>query len=538
MFKFGKKKESSGGIGDNKEGFFGAAWEYCRDVTLPALFYCIIAGIFTGFLISVYTFCAGFLYSSSVKIYSLVRDNPAYIPLLMLGLLILGTLSATLIKKVPEVKGSGIPRTEGILRGLLTFKWLRVILGTIVGSFLSFFGGLSLGHEGPSVQLGAATAEGANALLHSKYAWRRYVSTGGASAGIGVAFGAPITGIIFAIEEVQKQFNPLLLLSAVVTSFMAVLTAQICKPVFGYEEFYFGFITHIATIPVNFLWMMLIVAVIIGLCAVLFNASMLIKPLFKSNKYSPYFKIISVFLISGAFGLIWTESLGGGYGLIKAVAQADISLKMIVVFLLIKFLLVILGYRSGATGGLFVPMLCLGALLGGLMGKMCIAMGLPQEYYETVVMICTVALMGATIRTPFTALILLTETTRATSGFLGAAIVIFVSCIVAEICMRKPLYDRLLENEIENFNKDKVLIYSDFNKVVEDSCFAENKYVRNILWPSKCRITSISRGDDTIVPDGKTLLTCGDILHISCENYNPNEIEAELEGLLNAKVKR
>ncbi len=537
MAKFGKGNRLPKNTTD-KEGVIGATWEYFRDVTLPALFYCIIAGIFTGFLISAYTFCAGKLYDSSVKIYTLVRDNPAYVPLLILGLVVLGALLATLIKKIPEVRGSGIPRTEGILRGLLTFKWLRIIIGTVVGSFISFFGGLSLGHEGPSVQLGAATAEGANSILRSKYAWRRYVSTGGASAGIGVAFSAPITGIIFAIEEVHRQFNPLLLLSAVVTTFMAVVTAQICSPIFGYSDFYFGFISHVMSIPIADIWMMLIVALIIGLCAVLFNALMLIKPLFKTNKYTPYFKIISVFVISGAVGLIWTQSLGSGFGLIKAVATADISLKMIAVFLVVKFILIILGYRSGATGGLFVPMLCLGALLGGLLGKMCLAMGLDAEYYETVVMICTVAFMGATIRTPFTALILLVETTRATSGFLGAAVVVFVSCIVAEICMRKPLYDKLLENEIADFNKDKQLIYSSFDKIVEDGCFAENKHIRNILWPNQCRITSVSRGSDTLVPDGKTLLTSGDILHITCENYNPTETEEELDGLLIAKTRR
>jgi Chloride channel protein EriC len=464
----------------------------------------------------------------------LVRDNPQYIPLLFLGLIVLGVLSATLIKKVPEVKGSGIPRTEGILRGLLTFKWLRIIIGTIIGSFLSFFGGLSLGNEGPSVQLGAATVEGTNYILRSKFAWRRYISTGGASAGIAVAFGAPITGVMFAIEEVQKQYNPLLLLSAVVTTFMATVMARLCSSVFGYEEFYFVFINCIAAIPVKETWMLLVVAVIIGIVAVLFNGLLLKKPLIKETKFSPYGRIISVFILSGTAGLIWLDSIGSGFSLIRKVATMDISLKLIVTFFIIKLVLITLGYRSGATGGLFVPMLCLGALLGGLLGRMCMAFGLSIEYYTTLVMICTVAFLGATIRTPFTALILLIETTQAMSGFYAAAVVIFLSCIVAEICMRKPLYDRLLEDEVENFNKDKHLEFSTFDKVVESNSFAENKYIRNILWPNKCRITSITRGVDTVVPDGKTLLTKGDILHLSSENYDAKAIEEELNGILSA----
>lgn len=509
-----------------------ATTEYLREVILPAFFYCAIAGIFTGLLISAYSYCAGWLFANSAKIFAFVQKNLAYTPLLFAGLVLIGFLSAYLIKKVPEVRGSGIPRTEGILRGLLTFRWLRIILGTIVGSFLSFFGGLSLGNEGPSVQLGAASAEGANALLKSKFAWRRYVSTGGAAAGMAVAFGAPITGIMFAVEEVQKQFNPLLLLSVVVTTLTATLTARLLDPILDYPEFFFDFVSSLQAVPFKDGWMLFIVAVICGLFAVAFNGLLTAKPLIKDNKYTRYIKVILAFVVSGIAGLIWIDTLGSGFGLIKKVAQMEVALNMIFAYLAIKLVLILLGYRSGATGGLFLPMLTLGALIGGLMGNMCLAMGLSQDYYLTIVMVSIAAFLGATIRTPFTAFILLLETTHSISGFTSAAVAVFVAYVVAEICMRKPLYEKLLEKEIADFNRDRPLVFSTFDKRVEFDCFAEHKYVRNVLWPSNCRIASITRGEENIVPDGKTQICEGDILHFSGDCYDPIETAAQLDALL------
>lgn len=511
---------------------FSAATEYLKEVILPALFYCTIAGIMTGLLISAYGYCAGWLFENSAKIYAFVRENLAYTPLLFLGLLVISFLSALLVTKVPEVKGSGIPRTEGILRGLLTFKWLRIIIGTIVGSFLSFFGGLSLGNEGPSVQLGAASAEGAGAILKSKFSWRRYISTGGAAAGMAIAFGAPITGITFAVEEVQKQFNPLLLFSTVVTTLSAVLTAKLLDPFIDYPEYFFYFVDAVKEVPFSSGWMLALVAIICGLCAALFNLLLIVKPIIKDGKYSNYIRIAAAFMLSGAAGLIWADSLGNGFNLIEKVATMSLGCKAIAVYLVIKLVLITIGYKSGATGGLFLPMLTLGALLGGLLAKMCLALGLPEEYYMTIVMICICAFLGATIRAPFTAFVLLLETTHSISGFTSAAVAIFIANIVAEVCMRKPLYDKLLENEVAAFNRDKPLRFCTFNVHVEEDCFAEHKYVRNVLWPSNCRITSITRDGVAVVPNGKTMIEKDDLLHISGDCYNPQETRKQLDSLL------
>ncbi len=108
------------------------------------------------------------------------------------------------------MRGSGIPNVEGSVRGVLSFKWLRTLFGTLVGSFYQFFAGLPLGSEGPSVQLSAMSAQGVTEIMKAKLTWRRYIIAGGAGAGIAVAFNAPLAGIIFAMEECHKRITPMI----------------------------------------------------------------------------------------------------------------------------------------------------------------------------------------------------------------------------------------------------------------------------------------------------------------------------------------
>ena len=89
-------------------------------------------------------------------------------------------------KHIPECRGGGIPRSEGVLRGVLSFRWLKTLLGTFFGSMLSFVCGLPLGSEGPAVLMG--TSVGKMCVPKKRSMWNRYVMTGGAGAGA-AAFG-------------------------------------------------------------------------------------------------------------------------------------------------------------------------------------------------------------------------------------------------------------------------------------------------------------------------------------------------------------
>ena len=108
-------------------------------IVVPYLLYGTLCGSATGAAIFFFKLIAKNLEEITKGIYSFARENIVYIPLVFLGLILLAIAEYLLHKRIPEVKGGGIPRTEGILRGILSFKWLKTLIGTVVGSVISFF---------------------------------------------------------------------------------------------------------------------------------------------------------------------------------------------------------------------------------------------------------------------------------------------------------------------------------------------------------------------------------------------------------------
>ena len=190
--------------------------KYILNSLLPILFNGIIIGMLVGVVVWGYNFCAEHIVEFSSHIYKSVHENLVFMPLLLLGVGLLACLMALLLKFIPELAGSGIPYTEGVMRGQLKFKKVKMFFGTIIYSFITFFAGLPLGSEGPSVQLGGLVGNNVNAIEEKirwrSKAWNRLSITSGASAGLAVAFNAPLTGLIFALEEGHKKFSPTILL--------------------------------------------------------------------------------------------------------------------------------------------------------------------------------------------------------------------------------------------------------------------------------------------------------------------------------------
>ena len=120
-------------------------------------------------------------------------------------LVALAVILRRIVREEPLISGSGIPQTELALAGRLSFTWWRVLLAKFLGSWLALFGGLALGREGPSIQMGGAVGAGFHAL------WRPappHALTGspyvvaGAVAGLAAAFGAPAAGVLAAFYAV------------------------------------------------------------------------------------------------------------------------------------------------------------------------------------------------------------------------------------------------------------------------------------------------------------------------------------------------
>ena len=133
----------------------------------------------------------------------------------------MAVLVGRLVKWEPMISGSGIPQVEGEVLGKLSQNWKRVLPAKFAGGFLCLLGGLSLGREGPSIQLGAMGGQGVSRLLDRGKTEERYLMTCGASAGLAAAFHAPLAGVMFALEEIHKGFSVSLLISVMTASVTA-----------------------------------------------------------------------------------------------------------------------------------------------------------------------------------------------------------------------------------------------------------------------------------------------------------------------------
>ena len=156
---------------------------------------------------------------------NMVRDYVGHSPVKAAGwfgiLILMALIVGRLVKWEPMISGSGIPQLEGEMTGKLNQSWWRVLPAKFLGGFLSVFAGLSLGREGPSIQLGAMTGKGISRFLDRGKTEEKFLLTCGASAGLSAAFHAPLAGVMFSLEEVHKNFSVSVLVSVMTASIAA-----------------------------------------------------------------------------------------------------------------------------------------------------------------------------------------------------------------------------------------------------------------------------------------------------------------------------
>ncbi len=513
---------------------------YIKNVIVPSFILSGITGILTGAVIFFFKWGSEFFSDLSVKIYAAVCDKPAFIPLLFAGLALLAVIMAFFIKREPVVSGGGIPTAEGILRGLLTFKWLRTLIGMVVNSYIAFIAGLPLGNEGPSVLIGTSLGRGTNNLFNRNPAWDRYVMTGGAAAGFATVTGAPATGIIFALEEVHKRFSPMILMVALSSVVFASLTSEALAVIFQRNISMFS-LSEFSALPIRDIWIGLAAGVVTGIVAFLFikSFSFMYSLLGERIKAVPIeVKLIILFFIIGAVGLVLPAASGSGHAVIENVLDHNVLWYMLLTLLIVKIVTVVLCGGAGATGGLFVPILTVGALSGGILAEILVSCGVPASYYELIVTFCIASFLGATLRAPITAVLFFVEALGGFNNILFAVLGILVAFLIAEITGVKPLYEIVLERRLKSMYSGKYPEIINVDVVVKKGAFVIGKATRDIFWPPSCQVTAVVRAgankvsDARMDKDGDKILKEGDTLSLRIQTYNREESEKLIADLV------
>lgn len=418
-------------------------WKRARRIPVMLITEGLCVGLIGGFIVLLYRVALTFAGNWLIKILSYIKGNPFRCAVWFLILMALAWIVGRLVKWEPMISGSGIPQVEGEVSGRLSQNWKRVLPAKFAGGFLCMLGGLSLGREGPSIQLGAMAGQGISRALGRGKREEKFLMTCGASAGLSAAFHAPLAGMMFAVEEIYKTFSIPILLPVMTAS---VTADYIASHILGLDPVFHFQITEY--LPQNYYWLLILLGILVGVSGVFYNWGMLkAQELYRKI---PFLKetgrLLIAFLTAGVLGLVMPSVLGSSSGLIVSLTKGEMVLGMVVLTLVAKFLFSAVSFGSGAPGGIFFPLLILGALLGAVFAMTGAEFfGLDPVYINNFVLLGMTGFFTAIVRAPLTGIILLFEMSGSISQMLSLSIVSVTAYIVATLMRSEPIYDSLLK---------------------------------------------------------------------------------------------
>ena len=374
----------------------------------------------------------------------------------VLGFSVISVIVAAFLVKyfAPEACGSGIPHVKAVLQGYRSFRWFRVLMVKFASGLIGISGGLALGREGPTVQMGAAVGAGCATLPWTHSHERRVLVAAGGGAGLAAAFNSPLAGLVFVLEELQGQFASLEFFAAA----LACLSADmVCRALLG--QFPVFHISLLNTPDLSLLVAFIPLGMLSGFLGVVFNESLLAA--LKLGTLPIHFRIagwVACGLALGATGWLVPDLLGGGQRFLDKLLDTEhgIVVSSIPLFFGIRFLLTVGSYSTGAAGGIFSPILVLGALLG-LHFEIAVHRLFPQLMLEpnAFAVVGMAAYFTGVVRAPLTGIVLMIEMTGNYALILPLFVACFSSLLVADALHDLPLYEALLERDLQNLGGKK-----------------------------------------------------------------------------------
>ncbi len=478
----------------------------------------IFAGILGGLAISLFRFLLGRMETLRIYLYdTFLRPSLAeghFLPLAgwIAAIFLVAFLMFLMCRYAPGASGSGIPQVKGIVLGLNRMRWIRILWVKIISGAIGIGCGLSLGREGPSIQIGAAAAQGLSRLLGRTKMEERYLITSGASAGLAAAFNAPLAGMMFALEELHRNFSGAVLLPTMTSA----ITATIVTRLFFGNGTSFSF-THLLPMPVEHLGLVALIAISAGFFGILFNYGLLHTdrfyrlPVFKNQ----YLKILFSLLVSAFLGFSLPQILGGGNSLVNQLADAHYPLLFLLLLLAGKYIFTLISYGTGVPGGFFLPLLVVGALLGASEASIFVSFGIMEEAYTSnAIIIGMVSLFAASVRSPITGTLLILEMTGDFGHLMALALGSALAYITAELLKGAPIYDALLQKSLKKKSDDSCEQERNIIEVpIGSGSPLEGKKIADIPHFSNTVLIDLKRNGESMIPDPDIRLQAEDFLY-------------------------
>jgi chloride channel protein, CIC family len=365
-------------------------------------------------------------------------------------------LAAWLVRRhSPYASGSGIPQVEAALDGELPPAPPRLLPVKFVGGLLAIGAGMALGREGPSVQMGAVIAHILGRWFRRSWPDRRTLLAAGAGAGLAVAFNAPIAGAVFVLEELVRRFEPRIAIAALAASSSAILISRLFLGDAPDFAVVISTLSPTATGPLPYAtaatWpLYAALGLVVGVAAALYNRAILGALAFASrlDQRSPVeVQAAAVGAVVGIVGWFWPELIGGGDKITQQVLAGGVGVAMTLPFaFLLRFGLGSLCYAARTPGGLFAPLLVLGAQLGWAAGSLAAAAfpgsGITPDAFAVAGM---AAFFAGVVQAPVTGIVLVIEMTAAFTMFLPMLAACCAAMVAATLLGSPPIYNALRE---------------------------------------------------------------------------------------------
>ena len=362
---------------------------------------------------------------------------------------IVGLIVGWMSLKESMASGSGIPQVVGYVNRGLNMRWHTILPVRFVAGLLGSLFGLSLGREGPSIQIGACGAQMLARIFRNgkrNDSKEHYVVTAGAAAGLSAAFSAPLSGVMFALEEVQHGISSTVLMCAAVASLFADFVSQTCfglRPVLDFGQ--------IPDLPMGLHFWLIPLGIFAGFVGSLMNKSLLgLQTLYG---YLPkWMPVIVACLIAIPVGLFLPEVLGGGSNLVRLSEYGKISIAMLCLLFVAKMLFTSTSFGCGAPGGIFMPILAVGALAGGVASRSITSIsifGIDAKFIPVFAVCVMAGTLSASVKAPLTSILLTVEMSGTMIHTLPVAASAFIALLVSDMLKTKPIYGELLERYMQ-----------------------------------------------------------------------------------------
>ena len=357
-----------------------------------------------------------------------------------------GLVVAFLVRKFfLAARVSGVNQTKAavyVFDGYISF---RTVIGKFLTCSIAIGSGQSLGPEDPSLQIGAGIASALGRRLKLSRDRLRLLAPVGAAAGLAAAFNAPISAVLFVIEEVIGTWSA----TALGAIILAAVSSVVVMRAFLGGEPMFRVPPYTLAHPAELL-AYAVLGVASGALSLAFTKIIAyFRPRLRALPgWTHYFQPAVAGLLIGFIGLRIPQSMGTGYPYIDQALHSQYTWEILALLALAKIVTTSLSFISGTPGGMFAPVLFIGAMIGGAIG------GLEHHFFPQVgASVAPFALVGmgtffaAFLRVPITSVFMVVET----SGSYAIVLPVMISNTIAYLISRKfqdvGLFDLLAKQD-------------------------------------------------------------------------------------------